>query len=131
MDQIEVFIQSLSWIYIAILCLGAYSITRLVVTDSLPWVSKPRERIMEKFPPEGWVSEDRPKRGKSVSVSQGWVTKEGHWLGELLSCPWCAGFWISFPICIAFFFWTEITLLVLLPFALRAVVGVVAYRNGG
>lgn len=56
--------------------LTAYRVTRLVVTDDFPPVLKVRERVLG---PDGDKLEDTKLQ----------------WLGDLLSCDWCASFWVS------------------------------------
>ena len=133
LNRIQETLEGITLIYLLILVFGAYSFTRLVVTDSFPWAAKPREWIFDRFPPVGHVTERKIEREGIISMrtANGWYVQSGHWLGEMLSCPWCAGFYVSLAVSVAYLFAPVATLAVLFPMALRASVGVIAYRNGG
>lgn len=132
MNWINEVLSTLTWINLVILALGSYSITRLIVTDSFPLFEKPRKWILERFPAEGHASQIKPKRGTSRRTSNNiYIVEEGHWLGELISCPWCSGWWVSLAIWVAFMFIPEIVIIGLVPFALRAFVGGYANKIGG
>lgn len=42
------------------------------------------------------MREDRNRAGVEVVEVDGryWAVRP-HWLGELVTCPWCAGFWVA------------------------------------
>ena len=46
---------------------------------------------------------------------------------ELLECPWCLGFWLSCAWWAAWLAWPHGTLIVAVPFALSAIVGIIAW----
>lgn len=46
---------------------------------------------------------------------------------ELLECPWCLGFWISWAWWCAWIAWPNGTLIVSVPFALSVLVGVLGW----
>ena len=133
LDKIEAAIATITLIELLIIVFGAYSITRLIVTDKMPWVEKPRNWIYDRFPPLGHTTKHKIKtKGvESMNTSGGWYVTQGHWIGELLSCPWCAGFYVSLAVSIAYLYLPIWTLGALFPMALRAGVGVIAYHNGG
>lgn len=60
--------------------LAAGRLTRLVTTDTFPPVRILRDRILERFDPG---AEIRKRGGELPAVA------------ELVTCNWCAGFWIS------------------------------------
>jgi hypothetical protein len=60
---------------------------------------------------------DRP-RARFV----GWLPKGE----EFVTCPWCAGFWVSLAWWGAWEAWPHWTLIVAAPFAISAVVGLIA-----
>lgn len=123
-------VNNLSWIHLFILTMGAYSLTRLVVTDSI--FDSVRAWIFHQFPHEGYASQTKPKRGVLRRTSNNvWVADKGTFIGDLLSCPWCSGFWVSLILFGGYVFIPEITLFVLIPFAIRALVGGYANRIGG
>lgn len=55
------------------------------------------------------------------------VGKLGKPFEEWATCPWCAGFWLSLLWWIAFELWPHGTPIAAVPFAISALVGVVAY----
>lgn len=110
-----------------IIALGIFSITRLITTDSI--FDRPRDWLMERFPPDGYRTRRRPT---AKGVKYVWqpgnnfydITK-GHWFGELIQCPWCAGFWVAVPATL-FLLWLPVTgILLLLPHAIRVFGGLV------
>ncbi len=106
-----------------ILALAIYSITRLITKDSI--IDRQREWFFNQFPPEGYTSRVRPKRGKFIIQGQHYVVTKGHKLGELVSCPWCSGFWVSGALFLAFWAWPVTTTFLLVPLALRVIPGVI------
>lgn len=127
-------IEALTLIQLIILAIGSYSITRLVVTDDFALFRIPRNWIKDRFPPDDYAMESRPpdriKDWRRTSNGL-YVVQKGHWLGELISCPWCAGWWVSLAVWAAFLLAPTLTLGILIPFALRALVGGYANRIGG
>lgn len=119
-----------------VLVFVCYSITRLIVTDDFWIFSKPREWIKENFPPEDYVYHGKrpPHRNenqyKRLPNNRDFVVTEGHWLGELISCPWCSGFWISLGVWIGFLAEPEWVIVGAIPLALRAAVGWIAVTVG-
>lgn len=132
MNRINEFLDSLTLLSVFLLSFGSYSITRLIVTDGFPLFAKPREWVKERFPPEGYTSKTKPPRGKANRPGGGntWYVYEGHWIGDLIDCPWCAGWWVGLGTLTAYWFQPAVTLLVLTPLALRAVIGVIANKLG-
>lgn len=68
------------WLLLLILVLATYRVTRLITTDD--------------FPPIYWL------RWKIITARPSYVrTRDNQqmfwWLGELVSCPWCASGWVS------------------------------------
>lgn len=56
-----------------------------------------------------------------------WVKRQHAWLDALLSCPWCAGFWVSVAATIGLYATGAVSLPILvwylLPFAFSAIAG--------
>ncbi len=72
-----------------ILALAAYRLTRMVTTDTI--FDKPRIRIFRRYPPPGsWQTVGR--KGETLPDGQ---IRDAHWIGKLIDCPWCIGFWIA------------------------------------
>lgn len=110
---------------LVLILLGVFSITRLITTDSFPPIEKLRLWIFDRFPPDGYRTRRRPTSKKVRWVVQGdWYdVTVGHYIGELIHCPWCAGWWVSLAATIALVYLPLTTILVLTPFALRGAVG--------
>lgn len=103
--------------------LAVYSITRLITTDSI--ADPIRNWIFDRFPHEGYSTKKRPVRGKWVTVGNAYYINEGTWLGDLIHCPWCSGFWVSLLFCAGFVASPIIATAVSVPWALRIVPGVI------
>jgi hypothetical protein len=132
MSLINEVLANLTWFNLFVLTVGSYSITRLLVTDSFPLFERPRQWLFKNYPPEGFASQSKPPRGVWRKTSNNiYVVDEGHWLGELLSCPWCAGWWVSLAVYIGFVFAPAVTVFILVPFTMRAIVGGYANKIGG
>lgn len=87
----------------AVLAFATYRITRLFTRDSI--LEKSREWWWKKFPPEK------------------------HPLGYLLTCEWCLSFWVA-SLIFACYIINTVTVLVVAPFALSAVAGLLtAYED--
>jgi len=89
----------LSSLDVAVLCLGAFRLTRLVTTDDL--LSPLRERLWRRYPPS---------------------TR----LGYLVTCDWCTSVWVSTVLVIAYSIAPTTTTYACAPFALSAAVGILA-----
>ena len=108
-----------------IVALGVYSITRLISIDSI--IDRQRTWLFDRFPPDGYQTKNRPNPKRCTFISSGdhyYVTK-GHKLGELISCPWCMGFWVSLAVFAAFIAWPVGTTFALVPLALRVIPGMI------
>lgn len=55
---------------LAILALGVFRLTRLVTVDDFPPVQRARDALLRRFGKDGVI-------------------------GSLVTCPWCAGVWLS------------------------------------
>lgn len=96
-------LASTPWLSFIVLGLATYRFTRLITRDEI--VSDIRNKFFSRFPPE--------------------TSK----LGYLATCEWCLSFWVAslFVIC---FMISTVTVLVLLPFALSAIAGLLtAYED--
>jgi hypothetical protein len=115
-------------IYAIVLALAAFSLTRLIGTDSFPPIEMARTWFYNRFPHDGYSTEKRPVRGKWIVTGRTYYVNKGVWLGELVNCPWCLGWWVSLAVSVAFLYFPIATLAVCVPFALRAFVGLVSSR---
>lgn len=112
-------------IFAIILALAVYSITRLISIDSFPPIEKARNWFYDRFPHDGYSSLKRPVRGQWVTHGVGYHVNIGVWQGELLSCPWCLGWWVSLVGSVLFLFWPMTVLALCVPFALRVIPGII------
>lgn len=84
------------WYALLLLALSAFRTWRLLAEDTI--LDRPRAALVRPLP-----------KGE-----------------EFILCPWCAGFWVSLAWWAAWQAWPHGTLVVAVPFAISAVVGVVA-----
>jgi hypothetical protein len=120
--NLEIVLAALFGWPLLIIALAIYSITRLITEDSI--IDGLRDSFFTQFPPEGYTTRVRPKRGDFIIQGQHYVVTKGTKLGELISCPWCSGFWVSGLVFLAFWAWPVTTTFVLVPMALRVVPGI-------
>lgn len=128
MKHIETALATISNpVYLFLLAFGIYSITRLLSKDSFPPIEKMRNWVYDRWPHDGYSTMKRPVNEKSrwVSTGQSYYVNTGVWLGELIHCPWCLGWWVSLAACTSFVLWPVITLAVMTPFALRVIPGMI------
>ena len=89
--------------------LAVYRLTRLVTKDSFPPILRAREWLLRRWPSEdtelgesewsehlsGWVEVPRPEGVRAWEWERRWVPVEPHWLGELITCVYCASIWLA------------------------------------
>lgn len=69
-----------------LLSLASFRITRLIVFDTITtFLRKPFHEIVEEENEDGVVEKYLHIKGSGIKF----------WIGELLSCYWCVGVWIS------------------------------------
>lgn len=85
-----------------ILCLATFRFSRLLTVDVI--LSSLREKIWNKFPPH--------------------VSKFGY----LFTCSWCMSIWVASAVTLCYTIIPIVTLLLCVPFAISAVVGLIANR---
>lgn len=106
-----------------ILSLAIYSLTRLITKDSL--IDRQRDWFFDRFGHEGYTTKRRPTRGKFIVTGDHYYVTVGTYLGELVHCPWCMGFWVSLGLCLAFWAAPVAVTFALVPLALRVIPGVI------
>ncbi|EMA6345037.1 DUF1360 domain-containing protein [Bacillus cytotoxicus] len=81
-----------TWLLFIIFAFAAFRLTRLIVYDKITaFLRAPFIEELEITEPDGSVSTYTKVRGKGLQK----------WIGELLSCHWCTGIWVSaFLICL-------------------------------
>lgn len=97
-----------------VLALAAYRLTRLVGWDDFPLAERVRD----------WATGKKISRGPHVQGEH--YTYKRDTVQKLITCPFCAGFWISTLVLIAWWEFPTETLYALAPFALGAAVGLTA-----
>lgn len=78
------------------LVLAAFRLTTLVVTDTI--LDRPRNWLHKRFPVSDTYVNEKPKRGTARFVNgseQKWWMDKGTFLGDLTSCAFCTGVWVS------------------------------------
>lgn len=80
-------------ILLLILTVGAFGWWRLIALDTV--FDRPRNWFWQKFPFEGYTSDERPSSGRNVFSGGTWYCQKGRWISELIRCPWCLGWWIA------------------------------------
>lgn len=112
-------------VYFIIFALAVFSITRLINTDTFPPIERARNWFYDRFPYDGYATKNRPKRGTFVVVGTTYHVNIGVWQGELVSCPWCLGWWVSLAMSLFFLATPVVALAVYVPFALRVIPGII------
>lgn len=82
------------WLFAVAFLLAIYSVVVLIHDDTI--TEGLRNWLWHHFPKEGYQSEKRPLRGEVIETNGSWYVNKGTFLGELISCPWCLGMWVSF-----------------------------------
>ena len=98
-----------NWYVLALLTFAAFRVYRLISEDTI--LDRPRAWILGY---RGW------KEGEKLPD-----TYRVKW-GEFVTCPWCAGFWVSLAFWGAWQVWPHGTTVVAVPLAVSALVGLVA-----
>jgi hypothetical protein len=74
------------WFEFLLLVLASFRLTRLVVFDKITsFIRRPFHKLIEETDSDGNTITYIEIKGKGLR----------HWLGELLSCYWCAGIWCT------------------------------------
>lgn len=123
-----------------VLALAAYRITRLIVADS---ITEPlRNRILSQWPTDDsvftdeWVTETSGEPTTLHDAPVAWLDGEG-WIptapskwGELVTCAWCAGFWVACLVTLAVWAVSDLSLewwvWLALPWASSAITGLLS-----
>ncbi|MEH7238312.1 DUF1360 domain-containing protein [Bacillus sp. JJ1562] len=74
------------WLEFALFGLASFRLTRLIVFDKITaFIRKPFIHEYEETDPDGTTATYVEVKGKGLRA----------WIGELISCYWCTGIWIS------------------------------------
>lgn len=115
-------------IHLIILMLGTVSITRLITSDTFPPIASARNWVLRRFPFAGYVS-DKPFEGyRNIQSGSSYVSQDTTWIGSLLHCPYCIGFWVSLGVVVAWVLFPTATLWACLVMAIRWLTGALLNR---
>lgn len=83
------------WMLVALMSLATYRITRLVTADTFPPILWVRDRVAG-----GWRQAEEHETPVEVidgvpSVYNKRASWSPYWLGELMTCPWCASAYVA------------------------------------
>lgn len=82
-----------SWMELTILILASFRVTRLLVYDTITeWLRRPFHETIEETNNNGEVDIYIKVKGTGLQA----------FIGELLTCHWCIGFWVSTVVLLAF-----------------------------
>ena len=104
-----------------VVALAVFRVSRLIVSDTI--LDTPRLWILTRYPASDTVFVDWRDDLFWVEKVGGWMAIKPHLIGELISCVWCTGFWISVIAVAAWWQSPEVAWWLALPFALSAVAG--------
>lgn len=87
-------------VLLVVLSLATFRLTRLITTDDFPLVRIPREWIVGQKEPDHmrWDEDSHTWEQPRYHGHEG---KWYYWLGELITCPWCASGWVSLGLVLA------------------------------
>lgn len=88
----------MTWLLFVILILGTFRVTRFVVEDDFPPVLALRRRVA------------LARRMKDVQPLRGETFCDFWWLGQLVTCGWCASGWLSLGMIGLAWIWISIPL---------------------
>ena len=138
---------------LAILTLAAWRLTRLAILDDFPPVQWVKQRLLARwpapdttypdtgqvvpdgeFPSDGVIVQGR-KWVRQVAVTWDdevgeWLAVDPHWVGRLITCPWCLGFWVTAGV-VAGWVLVPWSMWLWLVLAMAALVGIVAQLVDG
>ncbi|QFT88430.1 Sporulation protein YjcA [Bacillus sp. THAF10] len=105
-----------SWFWFLMLGLASFRITRLIVFDKIAgFIRKPFLEEREEQNEHGEIEEYIVIKGKGLR----------RWMGELLSCYWCTGVWVTTGLFLLIMFYPMAGKPVLLIFAAAGVAGII------
>ncbi|UAL48683.1 DUF1360 domain-containing protein [Sutcliffiella horikoshii] len=104
-----------SWFWFVLLGLASFRLTRLIVLDKIAgFIRKPFMEEIEEKNDKGEIEEYIIIKGKGLR----------RWIGELLSCYWCTGVWVTTGLYLLMTFYPFIGEPVLIIFGAAGVAGI-------
>ncbi len=99
--------MNMSWMELLLLGLASFRLTRLMIYDTITsFLRRPFHEWMEEELSDGTIETYLHIKGKGLR----------RWIGELLSCYWCAGIWCTLLIVGGHYFlpyWSEPIIIIL------------------
>jgi hypothetical protein len=84
-----------TWLDFVILILASFRLTRFIVFDKITeFIRRPFHNTVEEISPDGKTEVFIEIKGNGIQ----------YWIGELLSCHWCTGFWCAAVIYSSYYF---------------------------
>lgn len=104
-----------SWFWFLLLGLASFRLTRLIVLDKITtFIRKPFMEEIEEKNEKGEIEEYIVLKGKGIR----------RWIGELLSCYWCTGVWVTTGLYLLMIFYPFAGKPFLIIFAAAGVAGI-------
>jgi hypothetical protein len=125
-------VRTPNWIEFVLLSLGVYRLVRFAGYDDITarlraWVTIPDRDY------DGWIGLQHEAEQAGVAwdeflAQHGWQAPAGFrwWLARLIRCPFCSAVWITVPIWLAWLWWPDGTVEVMVPLAIMAVASLTA-----
>jgi hypothetical protein len=89
-------IKMLNWLHLIILIFASFRLTRLIVYDTITeFLRQPFHKTVQETLPDGKTETYIEIKGTGVR----------YWIGELLSCHWCTGFWCTVLLYSSYLIW--------------------------
>lgn len=127
-------------LWLIVTALAAYRVTRLLIRDDFPPVMAVRSWLLDRWPGDLTVFDPSEVDVRAMTVHATgvpvapiedddlgtlFVAVAPHWIGNLIECPWCLGFWVSLAAVVGLYYlgdqtWFQVAAA---AFATSAVVG--------
>lgn len=106
--------------------LASYRLTRIVTIDT--FTEPIRERLYDRWPPDidraGWRY-NPTMRGVVKRAPADKPFPAVSWIGQLVECPWCVGYWLSGAVVLVASLVGSVPLPLLVWFAVSTLVGLI------
>ncbi|WP_223700650.1 DUF1360 domain-containing protein [Sutcliffiella deserti] len=104
------------WYWFILLGLASFRLTRLIVSDKITYfLRRPFVEEVEEVDENGEMESYLIIKGKGIRA----------WIGELISCHWCTGVWVTTGLFFLYKFYPFLGESVLVIFAAAGVAGIV------
>lgn len=107
-----------SWLHLTLLVFASFRLTRLVVYDTITeFLRAPFHETVVETNEDGTAETYIEIKGSGLK----------YWIGELLSCHWCTGFWCSAFLYGAYEFYRDVSLPFITLFAIAGIASLVQH----